>query len=270
MTINPNRSDCFPAATSLNADLAALCVHGRPWNIQFAPQKTSSLLISLKSEISSHPPLFLNHTRIPEVSSIKVLGFLFDSTLTWQKHIDSVLCRGKQCLGQLYRYRSLLGSQGIATAYKSWIRPSLEYGIMLYSGVAQSHLARLDSFQARVENMCGVSFPSLIVRRRASILGLTCRLLAGEGRGNLLTFCPKFKSSSSRTSNRLHSCDPASHLRFQNPCNFRTLDRFRRSWQAMIVILWDSISAHLLLLGHNKGWRLVLKDLQRFISSDCT
>ena len=26
MTINPNRSDCFPAATSLNADLAALCV----------------------------------------------------------------------------------------------------------------------------------------------------------------------------------------------------------------------------------------------------
>ena len=156
--INPNRSDRFPAATNLNADLAALRVYGHPWNIQFAPQKTSSLLISLKSEISSHPPLFLNHTRIPEVSSIKVLGFLFDSALTWQKHIDSVLCRGKQRLGQLYRYRSLLGSQGIATAYKSWIRPSLEYGTILYSGAAQSHLARLDSFQACVENMCGSHF----------------------------------------------------------------------------------------------------------------
>ena len=119
---------------------------------------------------------------IPEVSLIKVLGFLFDSTLTWQKHIDSVLCHGKQRLGQLYRYRSLLGSQGIATAYKSWIRSSLEYGAILYSGAAQSHLARLDSFQARVENiMCRVSFPPLIVRRNASILGLTCRLLAGEG-----------------------------------------------------------------------------------------
>ena len=189
-------------------------MYSRPWNIQFALQKTSSLLISLKSEISSHPPLFLNHTWIPEVSLIKVLGFLFDSALTWQIHIDSVLCCGKQCLGQLYRYRSLLGSQGIATVYKSWIRPSLEYGAILYSGAAQSHLARLDSFQACVENMCRVSFPPSIVRRNVSILGLTCRLLAGEGRGNLLTFCPKFKSSSSRTSNRLHSYDPASHHRF--------------------------------------------------------
>ena len=110
---------------------------------------------------------------------------------------------------------------------------SLEYGAILYFGAAQSHLAHLDSFQARVENMCGVSFPPLIICRNASILGLRCRLLAGEGRGNLLTFCLKFKSSSSRTSNRLHSYDPESNLRFQKPCNFRTLDRFRRSWQAI-------------------------------------
>ena len=116
-------------------------MYRHPSNIHFAPQKTSSLLISLKSEIYSHSPLFY-HTRIPEVSSIKILGFLFDS-LTWQKkHIDSVLCRGKQRLGQLYRYRSLLASQGI--------RPSLEYSAILYSGAAQSHLARLNSFQASV------------------------------------------------------------------------------------------------------------------------
>ena len=114
---------------------------------------------------------------------------------------------------------------------------SLEYGAILYSEAAQSHLARLDSFQARFENMYGVSFPPLIVCCNASILGLTCRLLAGEGQGNLLTFCPKFKCSSFRTSNRLHSYDLASHLRFQNPCNFHTLDGFRRSWQVMIVIL---------------------------------
>ena len=181
MTIIPNRSDRFTAAANLNADLATLCEYFHPWNIQFAPQKKSSLLISLKSEISSHPPLFLNHMWIPEVSSIKVLGCLFDSALTWQKHIDSVLCHGKQRLGQLYRYRSLLGSQGIATAYKSWIRPSFECGPILYSGAAQSHLAHLDSFQARVENMCGVSFPPLIVCHNASVLGLTCHLLAGEG-----------------------------------------------------------------------------------------
>ena len=35
--------------------------------------------------------------------------------------------------------------------YKSWIHPTLEYGNILYSGAAQSHLQRLDNLQARIE-----------------------------------------------------------------------------------------------------------------------
>ena len=265
LTIIPNKVNRITAAVNLNADLAALCEYGHHWNIKFAPHKTFSLLISLKSDISNHPPLLLNETYIPEISSVRILGFLFDSSLTWQEHIDSALSRGKQYLGQLYRCRSLLGSHGIATAYKSWIRPMLEYGSILYSGAAMTHLNRLDSFQARIENMCGITFPPLTNCRNASILGLTCRLLAGEGRGNLQIFCPKFRSPSFRTSDRLHNYDPASHLRLQNPCNFRTLDRFRRSWQAAIVTLWDSIPASILIQGKSQGWRTVLKDIQRFI-----
>ena len=73
LTIISNKTDCFATAIDLSADLATLCEYGHPWNIQFAPQKTSSMLISLKSEISDHPPLFLNNTSIPKVSSTKVL-----------------------------------------------------------------------------------------------------------------------------------------------------------------------------------------------------
>ena len=74
-----------------------------------------------------------------------------------------------------------------------------------------------------------------------------------------------FVQHSTRLSNRLHSFDPASHLRFINICNFRTLDHFRRSWQATVVPLWDSVPADLLLQGDCVGWRLVLKDIQRSI-----
>ena len=82
-------------------------------------------------------------------------------------------------------------------------------------------LTHLNQFQARVENMCscGFTFQSLTDSRNASILGLTCRLLAG-GRGNLQTLCPKFKTPL-RSSQRLRGFDPASRLCFQNPCNFR-------------------------------------------------
>ena len=265
LTTIPHKDDRVTAAAQLNADLAALCKYGHHWNIKFAPSRTFSLVVSLKSDISNHPPLFLDGIQIPEVSSVKVLGFVFDSSLTWQKHIDQVLSRGKQRLSQLYRCRSLFGCEGIATLYKSWIRPILEYGSILYSGAALSHLNRLERLQARVENMCGLAFPSLTTRRNASILGLTCRLLAGEGRGSLQSFCPKFKSTSHRLSYWVHSFDPASHLRLQNPCNFHTLDHFHRSWQAVVVNLWDSIPADILLRGESDGWRAVLKDIQKFI-----
>jgi len=264
MTV-PHKNARIAATNNLNADLSALCAFGHPWNILFAPEKTFSLLISLKCDVSSHPPLFLNSIRIPEVTSVKVLGFVFDSLFTWQKHIDGILSRAKQRLGQLYRCRSLFNCQDVFFLYKSWIRPALEYGSILYSSAASSHLNRLNSLQSRVENMCGFSISTLASRRNASILGFTCRLLNGEGRGNLQSFCPSFQKEILRSSRRLHGSDPASHLRFYNPLNFRTLDRFRRSWQITVVDLWNSIPADLLLKGEKEGWRTVLKDIQSFI-----
>ena len=152
LTTIPHKDNLVTAAAQLNADLAALCKYGHHWNIKFAPSKTFSLVVSLKSDISNHPPLFLDGIQIPDVSSVKVLGFVFDSSLTWQKHIDHVLSHGKQWLSQLYRCWSLFGHECIATLYKPWIRPVLEYGSILYSGAALSHLNHLDHLQARVEN----------------------------------------------------------------------------------------------------------------------
>ena len=55
----------------LNTNLDALYHYGHSWNIEFAPSKTSSLIVSIKSNISEHPPM----TCISEVSSNDVLGF---------------------------------------------------------------------------------------------------------------------------------------------------------------------------------------------------
>ena len=55
--------------------------------------------ISLKSDVSNHPPFDI---RILEVTLVKVLGFLLDFFLTWQMYVDSVLTDGKKCLGQLH------------------------------------------------------------------------------------------------------------------------------------------------------------------------
>ena len=82
LTTIPHKDNRVTVAAHLNADLAALCEYGHHWNIKFAPSKTFSLVVSLKSDFSNHPPLFLNDVHIPEVSSVKTLGFIYDSSLT--------------------------------------------------------------------------------------------------------------------------------------------------------------------------------------------
>ena len=100
--------------------------------------------------------------------------------------------------------------------------------------------------------------------RNATIMGLVCRLLAGEGRGNLQTYCPQFYGN--QTLRRSHRLDAAEHLRFVNPCNFRTLDRFKRSWLATAAYVWNGLlPADLILQGEVSGWRIILKDVQRCI-----
>ena len=96
LTTIPHKDNRATAAAQLNADLAALCEYGHHRNIKFVPLKTFSLVVSLKLNIFNHPPLFLDGIQITEVSSVKVLGFMFDSSLTWQKHTDNVLSHGKQ------------------------------------------------------------------------------------------------------------------------------------------------------------------------------
>ena len=50
-----------------------------------------------------------------------------------------------------------------------------------------------------------------------------------------------------------------------NPYNFRTLDRFKRSWLATAADIWNGLPAHLILQGEACGWCTILKDVQRWI-----
>ena len=154
----------------------------------------------------------------------------------------------------------------MCTVYKSWIRPALEYGNILYSGAAATHLHRLDALQSRIEGTCSFVFQPLSHRQEAAIVGLICRLLAGEGRGNLLTYCPQFCGNQThRRSHRLHSWDPAGHLRFINPCDFKTLDRYKRSWLATAPAIWNGLPADTILWGRAYVWPTILQEAQRCI-----
>ena len=77
-------------------------------------------------------------------------------------------------------------------------------------------------------------------------------------------------NSAIRSSQRLCGFDSAGHLHFQNSCNFRTLDHFHRSWQAVAINQWESISSSILLQGNRNGLRTVLQDMKDYCDSIIT
>ena len=87
LKVIPLKSDRLRAADELNTDLMPLSQFGKQWFMNFAPLKTKALLISLKRDTIDHPPLFLNNCPITEVASLKILGFVFDSSFTWGPHM---------------------------------------------------------------------------------------------------------------------------------------------------------------------------------------
>ena len=92
LKIIPDKSDHVTAASQ---NLEAISQFGKIWQIQFAPDKTFSLLIPLKRDLlpNPHPQLTMDDTVIPETNSIKVLEFKFDSLLIWEPQIIDILGR---------------------------------------------------------------------------------------------------------------------------------------------------------------------------------
>ena len=190
--------------------------------MDFTPLKTKSLLISLKRGTLDHPALFMNNCPIAEASSLKILGFMFDSSFTWESHIEVIVSKTKQRLAQLCRLFSYLDSDGLSIMHKYFVRSYLEYG-HLYFGTARGYLKHLDALQCWAASVCQSTFPSLESRRHATAIGLLCRLLDGEGRGDLQSLLPPFITSVPRRSSHLNNLlDPALAFRLQNTNTFKS------------------------------------------------
>ena len=119
MKVVRTKEEWIKAAEEMNADLNCVYFWGRPWNINFEPTKCFSLCVSLKRDIDHHSPLYMASLPIQEVESLKILGFYFDSNLTWNTMISQLSTRFRQCMGALYRVREYLGPRGLTVAFGS-------------------------------------------------------------------------------------------------------------------------------------------------------
>ena len=95
-------------------------------------------------------PLFhLKKKYVKRVDVLRLLGIHFSTDISWNNHLDRVRTSCARKLGVTLRCKNLLPSSLIIPLYKSCIRPTAEYGCLLYSDSPKTLLEPLQKIQNR-------------------------------------------------------------------------------------------------------------------------
>ena len=142
--------DSNTSALELNSDLGKINRWAFQWKMSFNqdPKKQAQKVIfSRKSKAISHPPLVFNNNNVIQTTSQKHLGIILDTRLSFEKHLETVLCKINKTIGLICKLQTLLPRTALITLYKPFVPPHLDYGDIIYD---QAHNA---SFHQKLESL---------------------------------------------------------------------------------------------------------------------
>ena len=139
------------SASDINNDLKLISEWAFKWKMSFNPDSTKQaqdIIFSRKKVKSSHPSVYFNNIPVNSTSEHKHLGMLLDDKLSYEHHLKFVLNKIKKTIGLLPEFQQILPRQSLITIYKSFIRPHLDYGDIVYDrAFNESFHKNLESIQ---------------------------------------------------------------------------------------------------------------------------
>ena len=129
--------DVNKSVIELNADLKKIKQWAYQRKIQFNPdpyKQANEVIFSRKSisDSLSHSPIKFNERIITKCNNRKHLGIILDLNLNFNTHIDQKIKKCNKLIGLIKTLSVNLLRNGLLTIYKSFIRPHLDYGDILY------------------------------------------------------------------------------------------------------------------------------------------
>ena len=94
-----------------------------------------------QAEDHIHPGLMFNNNIVNFTTIHKHLGMMFD------KHLKSVFKKINKTVGLLWKFQGILPRTSLITIYKSFARPHLDYGDIIYDQIFN------ESFHQRIESI---------------------------------------------------------------------------------------------------------------------
>ena len=135
------------AAATLNEDLEKLHSWASKWLVTFNPSKSEAITFTRKRIRPLHPPLYMNHQAINEVSSHKHLGLIFSNDCNWHEHIEYIKTKAWFRINIMRRLKFKLDRKSLEIIYMSFIRPLLEYASVVWDNCAEYESEELEKIQ---------------------------------------------------------------------------------------------------------------------------
>ena len=132
---------------NINEDLRNIHTWARQWLITINASKTVAMFFSRKRLPSALPQIFLGTTPLERVDHHKHLGIILSSNLSWGKHIESITSKCNRKLGIFKRFKYRWSRSSLELCYKSFVRPILEYGNILFDNCTVEESNSLESVQ---------------------------------------------------------------------------------------------------------------------------
>ena len=177
----------------LQEDLNKLEIWEKKWKMAFHPDKCNVLTITRKRKPIVKEYVLHGHT-LESLKSAKYLGCTISSDLKWNEHIKNICTKANKTIGFLKRNLNINNTTIKETAYKSLVRPTLEYASTVWDPYQQNNKNRLEMVQRRAaryvtnryHNTSSVSdmlnqleWKTLEDRRRISRLAMMYKLANG-------------------------------------------------------------------------------------------
>ena len=132
----------------LQKDLEILENWEKLWDMSFNPSKCQVIHVT-RRKTPLQTKYHLHGCVLESVPSAKYLGVTISEDLKWSEHINNITKKANQTLGFLIRNIRVHNKDLKSTAYKTLVRPQLEYASTVLSPHTDIDINKLESVQRR-------------------------------------------------------------------------------------------------------------------------
>ena len=240
-------------ASLLQGDLRQMCRWAEDWEMDFNPSKCYKLSITKRRNPMSYP-YTINGVMLKHVSSNPYLGAELDATLSWNHQMKKTLTKSQRTLNLCRRNLHNCSKKTKETAYKTMVRPTLEYASSAWDPHVQKQVDNLEAVQNKAARFVvgdyshqssvtemkeALQWRSLQERRFVARMTLWYKAIHAQAAVHLPSYYfqkPMSDNSKSRVSHNQQYAAPTA-----------TIDNYKYSFFPRTIRIWNILPAHLVV-----------------------